>query len=96
MKKRKRNVLPRNVRVARGWKRRGQPKTSCWPAFQRRALDRTCLSRFQSRWTCPRSCSGGPSKVRGRGLVSGSCQGAVAEAGLVDEAYRVRSSWVVA
>ncbi|KAL1446633.1 hypothetical protein MTO96_044513, partial [Rhipicephalus appendiculatus] len=66
------------------------------PAFQRRALDRTCPSKFQSRWTCPRSCSGGPSKVRGRGLVSGSCQGAVAEAGLVDEAYRVRSSWVVA
>ncbi|KAL1478888.1 hypothetical protein MTO96_052293 [Rhipicephalus appendiculatus] len=62
----------------------------------RRALDRTCLSKFQSRWTCPRSCSGVPSKVRGRGLVSGSCQGAVAEAGLVDEAYRVRSSWVVA
>ncbi|KAL1479207.1 hypothetical protein MTO96_052045 [Rhipicephalus appendiculatus] len=66
------------------------------PRRSRRALDRTCLSKFQSRCTCPRSCSGGPSKVRGRGLVSGSCQGAVAEAGLVDEAYRVRSSWVVA
>ncbi|KAL1420168.1 hypothetical protein MTO96_024511 [Rhipicephalus appendiculatus] len=65
-------------------------------AFQRRALDRTCLSRFQSRWTCPRPCSGGPSKVRGRGLVSGSCQGAVAEAELLDEAYRVRPSSVVA
>ncbi|KAL1474627.1 hypothetical protein MTO96_037832 [Rhipicephalus appendiculatus] len=66
------------------------------PAFLRRALDRTCLSKFQSRWACPRSCSGGLSKVRGRGLGSGSCKGAVAEAGLVDEAYLVRSSWVVA
>ncbi|KAL1474121.1 hypothetical protein MTO96_038220 [Rhipicephalus appendiculatus] len=66
------------------------------PAFLRRPLDRTCLSKFQFRWACPRSSSGGPSKVRGRGLVSGSCQGAVAEAGFVDEAYLVRSSWVVA
>ncbi|KAL1476947.1 hypothetical protein MTO96_036122 [Rhipicephalus appendiculatus] len=62
------------------------------PAFLRRALDRTCLSRFQFQWVCPRSSSGGPSKVRGRGLESGSCQGAVAEAGLVDEAYLVRLS----
>ncbi|KAL1438334.1 hypothetical protein MTO96_048165 [Rhipicephalus appendiculatus] len=66
------------------------------PAFLRRALDRTCLSNFQFRWACPRSSSGGPSKVRGRGLVSGSCQGAVADSGFVGEAYLVRSSWVVA
>ncbi|KAL1484527.1 hypothetical protein MTO96_032535 [Rhipicephalus appendiculatus] len=57
---------------------------------------RVGLSKFQFRWACPRSSSDGPSKFRGRGLVSGSCQGAVAEAGFVDEAYLVRSSWVVA
>ncbi|KAL1485108.1 hypothetical protein MTO96_048813, partial [Rhipicephalus appendiculatus] len=66
------------------------------PAFLRRAFDRACLSKFPFQWACPRSRSGGPSKVRGRGLVSGSCQGPVAEAGFVDEAYLVRSSWVVA
>ncbi|KAL1416405.1 hypothetical protein MTO96_027968 [Rhipicephalus appendiculatus] len=43
-----------------------------------------------------RSSSGGPSKVQGRGLLSGSCQGAEVGAGFVDEAYLVQSSWVVA
>ncbi|KAL1480483.1 hypothetical protein MTO96_050987 [Rhipicephalus appendiculatus] len=54
------------------------------------------LEKVQFRWACPRSSSGGPSKVQERGLVSGTCQGAVAEAGFVNEAYLVRSSWVVA
>ncbi|KAL1452333.1 hypothetical protein MTO96_043829, partial [Rhipicephalus appendiculatus] len=73
-----------------------QQDETATPEDQGQATTHEDRTRFQSRWTCPRSCSGGPSKVRGRGLVSGSCQGAVAEAGLVDEAYRVRSSWVVA
>lgn len=43
-----------------------------------------------------RSSSGGLSKIQGRGLLNSPCLGAVAGSMFVDEAYLVRSSWVVA
>ncbi|KAL1471662.1 hypothetical protein MTO96_039809 [Rhipicephalus appendiculatus] len=62
-----------NVRVARGWKRRGQTKWCAaredefLPAFLRRTLDRTCLPGPVPE-ACLRSSSGGPTKVRGPGI----------------------------
>ncbi|KAL1485459.1 hypothetical protein MTO96_031947 [Rhipicephalus appendiculatus] len=57
------------------------------PAFLRRVLDQRVPAR---------STSGGLSKVQRRGLLSGSCLVSVTWSSLADEAYLVRSSWVVA
>ncbi|KAL1485460.1 hypothetical protein MTO96_031945 [Rhipicephalus appendiculatus] len=77
----------RGVKPRRQRKRCAARDDELLPAFLRRALDQGVPAR---------STFGGLSKVQGRGLLSGSCLGAVAGNRFVDEAYLVRSSWVVA
>ncbi|KAL1485458.1 hypothetical protein MTO96_031946 [Rhipicephalus appendiculatus] len=77
----------RGVKPRRQRKRCAARDDELLPAFLRRALDQGVPAR---------STSGGLSKVQRRGLLSGSCLGAVAGSRFVDEAYLVRSSWVVA
>lgn len=81
-----------NVRKACGVKPRRQAKQcsarddELLPAFLRRALGQDVPIR---------SSSCGLSQIQGRGLLSCSCQDAVAGKRFVDEGYMVLSSWVM-